>query len=64
MRRQYKIRLHPEIHAAFKLLCDQAGYKRLNEAVEWIMLKCIELRELKLKKDIFGVDLSLRSRRS
>jgi len=42
LRRQYQIRLYPEIDAAFKLLCDKAGYKRLNEAVERIMLKCIE----------------------
>jgi len=41
-RRQYLFRLHPEVHAAFKLLCDRAGYKRLNEAIERIMLKCIE----------------------
>jgi len=38
----YGIRLHPEIYVAFKLLCDRTGYKRLNEAVEWIMLRCIE----------------------
>ena len=42
MRRRYLIRLYPEIHAAFKLLCDQAGYKRLNIAVERMMMKCIE----------------------
>lgn len=46
MRRQYQIRLYPEIYQAFKLLCDQAGYRRLNEAVERIMLKCIEERSL------------------
>lgn len=39
---EYKIRLHPEIHHAFKLLCDRAGYIKMNEAVELIMLKCIE----------------------
>jgi len=38
----YGIRLHPEIYHAFKLLCDRSGYKRLNIAVERIMLKCVE----------------------
>jgi len=41
-RRQYLVRLCPEIHAAFKFLCDRAGYKRMNIAIERIMLKCIE----------------------
>jgi len=40
--RIYGIRLHPEIYIAFKLLCDRAGYRRMNEAVEWIMLKHIK----------------------
>jgi len=46
VRRQYSIYLYSEIHAAFKLLCDQGGYKRMSEAVERIMLKCIEQRSL------------------
>jgi len=46
VRRQYSVYLYPEIHVAFKLLCDQAGYKRLSEAVERIMPKCIEERPL------------------
>jgi len=41
-RRDYSISIYPEIYHAFKLLCDRSGYKRLNEAVEGIMLKCIE----------------------
>jgi len=47
-RKKYTIDLHPAIHMAFKLLCDKAGYKRLNEAVELLMLKCIEKGSLEL----------------
>jgi len=46
MTKIYGIRLHPEIYAAFKLLCDRAGYKRLSEADKRIMLRCIEQRVL------------------
>jgi len=41
-RKEYAISIYPEIHAAFKLLCDQADYKRLSEAVELLMLKCVK----------------------
>jgi len=40
-RRGYLINIYREIYQAFKLLCDRSGYKRLNEAVEGLMLKCI-----------------------
>lgn len=40
-RHHYSIELYPEIHAAFKLLCDASGYKKMNEALERLMLKCI-----------------------
>ena len=41
-RKDYSISIYPEIYVAFKLLCDRSGYKRLNEAVEGLMLKCIK----------------------
>lgn len=41
-RREYTISIHPEVYQAFKLLCDRSGYKRLNLAVERMMLKCID----------------------
>jgi len=40
-RKDYSISIYPEIYQAFKLLSDRSGYKRLNEAVEGLMLKCI-----------------------
>jgi len=42
MRKKYTIPIYPAIYSAFKLLCDRAGYKRLNQAVELLMLKCIK----------------------
>jgi len=47
--RHYSMELYHEIHAAFRLLCDQSGYKRLNEAVEKIMVKCVEAQSLGLE---------------
>lgn len=49
-RREYQIRLCPEIHAAFKLLCGASGHKKVNEAVEKIMIRCIEAESLGLER--------------
>lgn len=48
-RRVFGIRLGPDVYCAFKLLCDASGYKRVNEAVEKIMIKCIEAQSLGLE---------------
>jgi len=45
-RKPFTICLHPEIQMAFKLLCDRAGYTRMNEAIEWMMLQAIEAGNL------------------
>jgi len=50
LRRQYKLRILPEIY--------QAGYKRFNEPVEGIMLKCIEQSRLEISlKGIGQIEL-------
>jgi len=50
LRRQYKLRIPSEIY--------QAGYKRFNEPVEGIMLKCIEQSRLEISlKDIGQIEL-------
>ena len=41
-RKVFGIRLNPDAHCAFKLLCDASGYGKVNEAIEKIMVKCIE----------------------
>jgi len=45
-RKPFNIWLDPEVYRAFKLLCDASGYKRVNEVVEKIMIKCIESESL------------------
>ena len=41
LRKAYLIRMYLEVYVAFKRLCDVRGYRRLNEAVEGLMLRCI-----------------------
>jgi len=48
-RKPFCIRLNPEVYRAFKLLCDASGYMEVNEAVEKIMIKCIESESLGLE---------------
>lgn len=33
-RKQFCIRLNPEVYQAFKLLCDASGHMKVNEAIE------------------------------
>jgi len=48
-RKVFGIRLNPDVYHAFKLLCDASGYREVNEAVEKIMIKCIESESLGLE---------------
>jgi len=48
-RKPFNILLNPEVYYAFKLLCDASGYRKVNEAVEKIMIKCIESESLRLE---------------
>jgi len=47
-RKLHSIYCYPEIWAAFKLLCDASGYRKVSEALERLMLKCIEANSLGL----------------
>ena len=47
-KRHCHLTFYPEIYAAFKLLCDASGYRKLNEVLEPLMLKCIEENSLGL----------------
>lgn len=47
-KRHCHLTFYPEIYAAFKLLCDASGYKEINEALERLMLKCVEDNSLGL----------------
>jgi len=48
-RKMFIFWLNPEVHRAFKLLCDASSYKKMSEAVEKIMIKCIEAESLGLE---------------
>jgi len=45
-RKMFTIWISPEVHHAFKLLCDASGYRKMSEALEKIMIKCIESESL------------------
>jgi len=48
-RKTFGIRLKPDVYRAFKLLCDASGYRKVNEAIEKIMVKCVEAESLGLE---------------